>query len=87
MENLEVALKGRVDTKANKILLSFFLALILVLVGVRLWFDAQSRAVPFPNQLAAAAIAAETYYILKKDEPFNHDRYVKTLNDLPKLPE
>jgi hypothetical protein len=37
--------------------------------------------------LIGAAIAAETYWILKGKEPFNHARFVKTLNDLPKLPE
>ncbi len=55
MENLEDALKGRVDTKAHKVLFSFFLALVLVLVGVRLWSAARYRAVPVLNQLAASA--------------------------------
>ncbi len=55
MANLEDALKGNVDTKANKVLFSFFLALVLILVGVRLWSDAQYRAIPVPNQLAASA--------------------------------
>ena len=39
------------------------------------------------KDLLGTAIAAETYYILKKREPFNHDRYVKTLSNLPNLPE
>lgn len=39
------------------------------------------------KDLLGAAIAAETYYILKKSEPFDHDRYVTMLNNLPKLPE
>jgi len=39
------------------------------------------------KDLIGAAIAAETYYILKRDEQFNHDRYVTMLNNLPKLPE
>jgi hypothetical protein len=39
------------------------------------------------KDLIGAAIAAETYYILKRDEHFNHDRYVTMLNNLPKLPE
>jgi Ca2+/Na+ antiporter len=55
MENLEESLKGPADTKTNKVLFSFFLALVLVLVGVRLWTDAQYRAVPVLNQLAASA--------------------------------
>jgi hypothetical protein len=39
------------------------------------------------KDLIGAAIAAETYYILKKSGPFDRDRYVKMLNNLPKLPE
>jgi hypothetical protein len=39
------------------------------------------------KDLIGAAIASETYYILKRNEPFNRDRYVKTLNNLPNLPE
>ena len=72
MENLEDALKGRVDTKANKVLFSFFLVLVLVLVGVRLWSDAQYRAVPFPNQLAVSAdgvavVCGHTVYLFSLD--------------------
>lgn len=55
MAKLEDALKSRVDTKANKVLFSFFLALVLVVVGVRLWSYARYRAVPVLNQLAASA--------------------------------
>ncbi len=72
MEKLEDALKGRVDTKAHKILFSFFLALVLVLVGVRLWFDARYRAVPIPNQLAAsgdgvAVVCGQTVHLYSAD--------------------
>jgi sugar lactone lactonase YvrE len=55
MAKLEDALKSRVDTKANQVLFSFFLAMVLVLVGVRLWSDARYRAVPVLNQIAASA--------------------------------
>ncbi len=37
--------------------------------------------------LIATAIAAETFSIMKRNEPFNHARFVKTLNDLPELPK
>jgi len=72
MENLEGALKGRIDTKANKVLFSFFLALVLVLVGVRLWSDAQYGAVPVPNQLAVSAdgvavVCGHTVYLYSED--------------------
>ncbi len=39
------------------------------------------------KELIGAAIAAETYYILKENQTFNHDRFVKNLNRLPRLPE
>jgi len=39
------------------------------------------------KDLIGAVIAAETYYILKRGETFNHDRFVSKLNNLPKLPE
>ena len=38
-------------------------------------------------ELIAAVIAAETFWILKENQPFNHDRFVNMLNRLPKLPE
>ena len=39
------------------------------------------------KDLICAAIAAETYYILKRGETFDHARYVTMLYNLPKLPE
>ncbi|MHB8844708.1 MAG: DUF1841 family protein [Nitrospirota bacterium] len=39
------------------------------------------------KDLIGAAIAAETYWILKENQPFNHDRFANTLNRLPELPE
>ncbi|MDA8099200.1 MAG: hypothetical protein M0042_06210 [Nitrospiraceae bacterium] len=38
------------------------------------------------KELIAAVIAAETFYILKEKQTFNHDRFVKNLNKLPDLP-
>ncbi len=38
------------------------------------------------KDLLGAAIAAEAYYIMKKNEPFNRDRFVKTLNDCRNFP-
>jgi DNA-binding beta-propeller fold protein YncE len=55
MDNLKDVLKGGMDTKTNKALFSFFLALMLVLVGARLWSDARYRSVPVPSQLAVSA--------------------------------
>lgn len=39
------------------------------------------------KDLIGAAIAAETYWIMKKNQPFNLLRFVKTLDRLPELPE
>ncbi|NTW60129.1 MAG: hypothetical protein HGB21_15340 [Nitrospirae bacterium] len=39
------------------------------------------------KKLIGAAIAAETYWILKENQPFNQARFVAALNKLPKLPE
>ena len=39
------------------------------------------------KELIAAAIAAETFWILKENQPFNHDRFIDMLNRLPELPE
>jgi nucleoside diphosphate kinase len=33
--------------------------------------------------LVASAIAAETYYIMKENRPFNNERFVRNLNRLP----
>ena len=35
----------------------------------------------------AVVIAAEIYDVIKNKKPFNQDRYIKRLNDLPKEPE
>jgi hypothetical protein len=72
MEKLEDTLKGRVDTKGNKVLFSFFLALVLVLVCVRLWSDARYRAVPVPNLIAAsgdgiAVVCGHTVHLFSPD--------------------
>lgn len=38
------------------------------------------------KDLIGAAIAAETYHILKENQPFNHARFVESLRRLPELP-
>jgi hypothetical protein len=35
----------------------------------------------------AVVVAAEIYDVTKNKEPFNQERYIKRLNDLPKEPE
>jgi uncharacterized protein with ATP-grasp and redox domains len=35
----------------------------------------------------AVVVAAEIYDIMKNEEPFNQERYLKRLNDLPQEPE
>lgn len=39
------------------------------------------------KDLIAAVIAAETFWILKENQSFNHDRFVNMLSRLPELPE
>jgi hypothetical protein len=67
-----VALKGGLDARANKLLFSLFLVLILATVGVRLWADARYKAVPYPNLLAASAegvavVSGQTVYLMAPD--------------------
>jgi len=38
------------------------------------------------KRLIGCALTAEMYEVLKKHEPYNHERYVGYLNKLPKLP-
>ncbi len=38
------------------------------------------------KELIACIVSSEMFDILKKQEPFNHGRFVKALNELPKLP-
>ena len=38
------------------------------------------------KRLIACVISAEIFDILKKQEAFNHARFVKGLNNLPKMP-
>jgi len=35
----------------------------------------------------AVVVAAEMFDVMKNKEPFNQERYIKRLNDLPKEPE
>jgi Ca2+/Na+ antiporter len=53
-ESERISLKRGLDAKANKLLFTLFLLLILITVGVRLWADARYNAVPYPNLLAAS---------------------------------
>lgn len=39
------------------------------------------------KRLIGCVVASEIFDILKKKEEFNHERYVKALNNLPELPE
>lgn len=38
------------------------------------------------KRLIACVVSAEIFDILKKNEPFNLDRFAKALNKLPKMP-
>ena len=38
------------------------------------------------KKLIACVVTSEMFYVLKKKESFNLERFVKALNDLPKLP-
>ncbi len=38
------------------------------------------------KSLIASAVAAEIYYVMKNQEPFNQKRFVEALNKLPELP-
>ena len=38
-------------------------------------------------RLLAVVVAAEIFIVMKSGEPFNQERYINWLNDLPKVPE
>jgi hypothetical protein len=38
------------------------------------------------KSLIESVVAAETFYVLKNQESFNHKRFVEALNKLPQLP-
>ena len=38
------------------------------------------------KRLIACVVCAEIFDVLKKEENFNHERFVKALNKLPELP-
>lgn len=72
-----ISLKKGLDTKANKNMFAFFLVLILLSVGVRLWADSRFRAVPYPNLMAAssegvAVSCGETVYVYAADGSLLH---------------
>ncbi len=39
------------------------------------------------KKLIGAVIAAEMFWIMKQEKPFDHDRFVKALARLPEIPE
>lgn len=39
------------------------------------------------KRLIACAVVSEVFDILKKEEPFDHDRFVKALDNLPDVAE
>lgn len=39
------------------------------------------------KQLIGCVVTSEIFDVLKKQEPFNPERFAKALNELPKLPE
>lgn len=68
----QLSLKGGLDIKANKFLFVFFITLILITVGVRLWADARYKAVPYPNLMAASAdgvavVSGQAVYLFSPD--------------------
>jgi hypothetical protein len=38
------------------------------------------------KRLIACVVAAEIFDVLKEQQPYNHERFVKALNQLPELP-
>jgi Domain of unknown function (DUF1841) len=38
------------------------------------------------KRLIACVVASEIFNLLKSQQPYDHDRYAKTLNRLPRLP-
>ena len=38
------------------------------------------------KRLIACVVAAEVFDVLKEQQPYNHERFVKALNQLPELP-
>jgi hypothetical protein len=39
------------------------------------------------KKLIGCVVTSEIFDVLKKQEPFNSERFVKALNELPKLPQ
>jgi hypothetical protein len=39
------------------------------------------------KQLIGCVVTSEIFDVLKKQEPFNPERFAKALNELPKLPQ
>lgn len=38
------------------------------------------------KRLIACVVAGEMFDVMKQQQPYNHDRFVKALNQLPELP-
>jgi hypothetical protein len=47
----------------------------------------EGHSEPESKRLIAMVIAAETFWIMKSKQNFNHDRFVRNLNRLPLSPE
>lgn len=47
----------------------------------------EGRSEDDAKSLIGSVVAIEIFEVLKRQEPFNHERFVKALNRLPELPE
>lgn len=71
-QNKRISLLGRADAGLNKTLFIVFLALILIVVGVRLWANQQALDSPYPTLIAAsgegvAVIGGPSIYLFASD--------------------
>jgi len=47
----------------------------------------EGRSEDDAKSLIGSVVAVEVFEVLKRQEPFNHERFVQALNRLPELPE
>lgn len=47
----------------------------------------EGRSEDDAKSLIGSVVAVEIFEVLKRQEPFNHERFVQALNRLPELPE
>jgi hypothetical protein len=47
----------------------------------------EGRSEDDAKSLIGSVVAVEIFEVLKRQEPFNHERFVHALNRLPELPE